>query len=65
MKVDNIENYTLNSLDILYKEYQKLIDKSEGTDPDFPGFSFGDGKKVNGNNAALLDENDDNLKLTK
>lgn len=47
LKVDNIEGYTLATLDELRKAYDKFIDKS-GFDPDFPMLSLGnggDGKK--------------------
>lgn len=43
LKVDNIEYYTLPCLQILQKEYDALLKKTEGIDPDFPQLNFGDG----------------------
>ena len=42
LKVDNIEGYTLATLDELRKAYDKFLDKS-GFDPDFPMLSLGNG----------------------
>lgn len=60
LKVDNIENYTLKTLIKLRERYEEFLDKSEGSDPDFPLVDFGKkGKKVKGRNAfALMDEDD-------
>lgn len=41
LKIDNIEGYTLNSLNELKKCYDKFLKNSEGTDPDFPTLNFG------------------------
>ena len=64
LKVDNIENYTLKTLFKLRECYEEFLDKSEGTDPDFPMVNFGDkGKKIRGRNVlSLTDEEgiDDN-----
>lgn len=39
----------------LKKEYEKVLEESEGTDPDFPMFSFGSaGKKIAGTNIHTL-----------
>ena len=50
LKVDNIEYYTLPCLQVLQKEYDKLLKKTEGLDPDFPQLNFGDG---NGNSLSF------------
>ena len=51
LKVDNIEQYTLDQLDELRKSYDRFIEKS-GFDPDFPMLSLGgpeeDKKSSNG-----------------
>lgn len=49
VKVDNIENYTLKCLFELRDHYDQYLDKTDGTDPDFPMMTFGNGKgkKVN------------------
>ncbi len=46
LKVDNIENYTLHTLEELRRVYERFTDKTEGFDPDFPMMSVGgkDGK---------------------
>lgn len=46
IKVDNIENYSLNSLYTIKKCYQNFLEKSEGKDPDYPLMSFGDPKNT-------------------
>ena len=60
IKADNIEGYTLKSLKKLQECYEEYLEKTEGTDPDFPMMTFGGknggGKKVKGQNAAALDE---------
>lgn len=61
LKVDNIENYTLKTLIQLRKCYEDFLEKSEGTDPDFPMIDFGGkkGKKIKGRNAfSVRDEAD-------
>ena len=57
-KVDNIENYTLKYLFELRKLYENYLESTDGQDPDFPMISFGGnkGKKVNGSNAAVNDD---------
>jgi hypothetical protein len=63
LKVDNIESYTFSELIALKKEYEKVLEESEGTDPDFPMFSFGGaGKKIAGTNIHTLTKHleDDN-----
>lgn len=70
IKVDNIEGYTLKALKELQVCYENYLEKTEGSDPDFPMVTFGDkngrGKKVQGRNAAAMDEeaadtNDDDI----
>lgn len=41
IKVDNIENYTLETIHQLVSVYDKFLEKSEGMDPDFPMVNFG------------------------
>ena len=63
IKVDGIENYTLKSLRELQKRYEDYLEKTEGSDPDFPMMTFGGkagGKKVKGRNAAS--ESEENIK---
>ena len=45
LKIDNIENYTLKSLEKIKDAYTNLLEKTEGKDPDYPGYIFGDFKK--------------------
>jgi len=61
VKVDNIENYSLNNLLQLKTCYEEFLDNSEGLDPDFPTLNFsGKGKKINkGKNIYTLFEEDD------
>ena len=55
LKVDNIEYYTFSELMTLKKEYEKLMEESEGVDPDFPTYVFGSkGKKIAGTNIHTL-----------
>ena len=55
LKVDNIESYTFSELLILKGEYEKVLENSEGVDPDFPMFTFGnEGKKIAGTNVHTL-----------
>ena len=42
IKIDNIENYTLNALDKIKDSYNEFLEKTEGKDPDYPGYTFGD-----------------------
>jgi hypothetical protein len=55
LKVDNIELYTYPELIALRKEYEKVLENSEGIDPDFPTYVFGGGgKKIGGTNVHTL-----------
>ena len=59
LKVDNIESYTFSELITLKKEYEKVLEESEGVDPDFPTYVFGStGKKIAGNNIHTLTKPD-------
>ena len=73
LKVDNIEGYTLETLEELRKAYDKFLDKS-GFDPDFPMLSLGndgDGKKGEtikvgkGNNVYNLQKEGETIEETK
>ena len=58
LKVDNIEQYTLGALKKLEETYDEFKEKTDGTDPDFPGISFktkGTKLSVGSNVYALLD----------
>lgn len=58
LKVDNIESYTYSELITLKKEYEKVLEDSEGIDPDFPMYTFGGkGKKIAGTNIHTLTKN--------
>jgi hypothetical protein len=51
LKVDNIEYYGLGALFKLRDTYDKFIETSKGTDPDFPLIDFGDkGQTIQGVN---------------
>lgn len=51
LKVDNIEHYGLCALFKLRDTYDKFIETSKGTDPDFPLIDFGDkGQTIQGVN---------------
>ena len=73
LKVDNIENYTLGTLQELRKTYDEFLEASEGTDPDFPMIDFGQkGKKIKGTNVSKIEidspireDGDDFISLTK
>ena len=69
LKADNIENYTLKSLQQLKSNYEKFLEDTEGVDPDFPLINFGNkGKKIEGKNiySALKDnESLEDFKLNK
>jgi hypothetical protein len=73
LKVDNIENYTLGTLQELRKTYDEFLEASEGTDPDFPMIDFGQkGKKIKGTNVSKIEidspireDDDDSISLTK
>lgn len=67
-KVDNIENYTLNSLMTIREKYSEFLDSSEGYDPDFPMSNFGDGKKgkkVAGTNIHQIEETTEEIPTNK
>lgn len=68
LKVDNIENYTLDTLDKLKETYSNFMEKSDGVDPDFPSLSFNGNKKTSErikvtskNNKSRLEDNDNNI----
>lgn len=42
IKADNIEYYPMKYLHELRKRYERFLESSGGTDPDFPMMSFGD-----------------------
>lgn len=65
IKVDNIEGYTLRALKEIQKCYENYLDKTEGSDPDFPMITFGGGKgkKVQGHNAAYGQEETEDEKI--
>lgn len=66
LKVDNIEGYTLKSIKELRKVYDKFLEASDGTDPDFPMVDFGSkGKKVQGINKSKLDTGEDEFSFTR
>lgn len=66
LKVDNIEGYTLKSIKELRKVYDKFLEASDGTDPDFPMVDFGNkGKKVQGINKSKLDTGEDEFSFTR
>lgn len=46
LKIDNIEGYTLKTLNQLKSCYDEFIEKSEGIDPEYPGYVFGNGKGI-------------------
>lgn len=55
LKADNIEFYSLDTLFKLRSSYDKFLESSKGTDPDFPFIDFGDkGKKIKGVNKTLI-----------
>ena len=60
IKVDNIEGYTLKALKELQRCYESYLEKTDGSDPDFPMMSFGGkngkGKKIQGTNAAANED---------
>ena len=59
LKVDNIESYTFSELITLKKEYEKVLEESEGVDPDFPTYVFGStGKKIAGTHIHTLTKPD-------
>lgn len=66
LKVDNIENYTIKTLIKLRECYENFLEKSKGSDPDFPLINFGDkGIKIKGKNlySLLEEENTDDKNL--
>ena len=60
IKVDNIEHYTLKSLKEIQKCYEDYLEKTDGSDPDFPMMTFGGkGQKVKGTNMAQTENNEE------
>lgn len=63
IKIDGIEGYTLKSLRAIQERYEDYLEKTEGSDPDFPMMTFGGkagkGKKIKGRNAAADAENNE------
>ena len=76
LKVDNIEGYTLETLDELRKAYDKFLEKS-GCDPDFPMLTLGNNsagggkgdkttlKMEKGNNVYNFQKDGETLEETK
>ncbi len=63
LKVDNIEGYTIGTLEELRKSYDRFLEKS-GFDPDFPMLSLGSGedkKQSNGGCDRLKFEKNKNI----
>jgi hypothetical protein len=58
LKVDNIENYSLQCLIELRQEYDKFLDLTGGYDPDFPSINIGnrEGQKIKGKNKIQLEK---------
>lgn len=50
LKVDRVEDYTLNTLVELKGIYERFLGSTGGLDPDFPGIDFNEGKgeKISG-----------------
>jgi len=65
VKADNIEGYTLSTLNQLRKIHDEFLDSSEGIDPDFPGLTLGDhggGEKISkGTNAYSIFGGEENI----
>lgn len=60
LKVDNIEHYGLGALFKLRDTYDKFIETSKGTDPDFPLIDFGDkGQTIQGVNKVQAENKQD------
>jgi hypothetical protein len=63
LKIDNIEYYSLESLNQIKKSYDKFLEDSGGTDPDFPTLNLGaEGKRVKGTNVYSIFGDDENFK---
>lgn len=63
LKADNIEYYTLDSLYKLKQSYDQFIEKTNGSDPDFPLINFNTkGKKIKGTNVYNLLGDDEDFK---
>ena len=59
LKCDNIENYSLRSLEELRKCYDEFV-KSAGGDPDFPSIPMGnDENNIRANNLLVGEEVED------
>lgn len=71
LKIDNIEQYTLNSLTEIKKCYETLLEKTEGQDPDFPMHNFGNAKNSKGgifkssNNVSQIGQDEDDIQFFK
>lgn len=64
LKVDNIEYYTLGALRELRNYYDKFLEMSGGTDPDFPMMNFGEEgqtKFSSGNNKMNISKKDNEM----
>ena len=64
VKADNIEGYTLGTLQKLRKTHDEFLDNSGGIDPDFPGLTLGDhggGEKIKGTNAYSVFGGEENI----
>lgn len=59
LKVDNIEQYSMNCIFRLREEYDRYLDLSGGFDPDFPEVNIGGrdkGQKIKGTNKIQAEE---------
>lgn len=59
VRLEGVENYTINTLMEAKKCYEKFIEKTNGFDPDFPETDFSGGKKgkkIGGVNKSKVDE---------
>ena len=45
IKINNIEDYTLASIDEMRDAYDRFLEKTEGIDPDYPYLRLGQGEK--------------------
>ena len=51
IKLGNIENYSFHSVVEMRKAYNRFLEDTEGSDPDFPMMNLlGSGKRVKGSN---------------
>lgn len=59
VKADGLENYSLNCLMTLRKEYETFLDLTGGYDPDFPNINIGGRngeKKIAGKNKLQAEQ---------